>query len=156
MLRDADKLDVFDTRDIRRPLLPKGFEERVKDTGMVVRDWAPQLEILGHPSTGAFMSHCGWNSCMESISMGVPIATWPMHSNQPRNALLITDVLKVGVAVMKWAETNEKVSATMIRRAVKKLMASDEGDEIRKRAAEMSEVVREYSHGAGFFRWPHH
>lgn len=128
VLRDADKVDVFNACDIRRPQLPKGFEERVKDTGMVVRDWAPQLEILGHLSAGAFMSHCGWNSCMESVSTGVPIAAWPMHSNQPRNAFLLTDVLKVGVAVMKWAETNGKVSATMIRRAVEKLMASDEGD----------------------------
>ena len=93
-LGDVDKVDVFDTRDVRRPQLPEGFEERVKDMGIVVRDWAPQLEILGHPSTGAFMSHCGWNPCTESISMGVPIAAWPMHSDQPRNALLITDVLK--------------------------------------------------------------
>ncbi|RVX09693.1 Zeatin O-xylosyltransferase [Vitis vinifera] len=43
--------------------------------GMVVRDWAPPLEILGHVSTGGFMSHCGWNSCMESITMGVPIGS---------------------------------------------------------------------------------
>ncbi|KAK2987214.1 hypothetical protein RJ640_001098 [Escallonia rubra] len=48
------------------------------------------MEILGHQSTGGFLSHCGWNSCMDSMSMGVPIAAWPMHSDQPQNALLIT------------------------------------------------------------------
>ena len=101
VLRAADRVDVF-SDDGRRPMLPVGFEERMKgmEVGMVVREWVPQLEILGHPSIGGFMNHCGWNSCMESISMGVPIAAWPMHSDQCMNAVLITQVLKVGVTIM--------------------------------------------------------
>lgn len=83
VLRDADKADVFAGEE-RRAQLPEGYEVRLKGRGVIVIDWAPQLEILAHPSTGCFMSHCGWNSCMESISMGVPIAAWPMHSDQPR------------------------------------------------------------------------
>lgn len=51
----------------------------MEGAGIVIRDCVPQLEILGHQSTGGFMNHSGWNSCMESISMGVPIAAWPMH-----------------------------------------------------------------------------
>ncbi|XWS59094.1 hypothetical protein CRYUN_Cryun08bG0092500 [Craigia yunnanensis] len=98
VLRDADKGDVFNG-EVSRPELPKGYEDSVKDMGLVVRDWAPQLEILAHPGTGGFVSHCGWNSCMESIIMGVPIGAWPMHSDQPRNAVLITKLLKVGIAV---------------------------------------------------------
>ncbi|KAH6796725.1 hypothetical protein C2S52_021279 [Perilla frutescens var. hirtella] len=90
VLRDADKGDVFDG-EVRRAELPEGFEERVRGEGMVVREWAPQPQILGHPSIGGFMSHCGWNSCLESITMGVAIAVWPMHSDQPRNAALITE-----------------------------------------------------------------
>ena len=97
VLRNADTTDVFTGADASNAMLPEGYEDRVKDNGLVVRDWAPQLQILAHPSTGAFVSHCGWNSCIESISMGVPIAAWPMHSNQPRNAVLVTDVLKIGV-----------------------------------------------------------
>ena len=91
VVRDADKGDVFDEDGVRTAELPKGFEERVKGTGLVVRDWAPQLEILSHSSTGGFMSHCGWNSCMESMTMGVPIVAWPMHSDQPRNRVLKED-----------------------------------------------------------------
>uniref|UniRef100_A0A5B7AP14 Glycosyltransferase n=1 Tax=Davidia involucrata TaxID=16924 RepID=A0A5B7AP14_DAVIN len=142
VLRDADKGDVF-SGEVRRAELPKGFEERVKGKGMVVRDWAPQLEILGHPSTGGFMSHCGWNSCMESLTMGVPIAAWPMHSDQPRNTALITKVLKVGVVVKDWARQDELVTSSMVEEAVKRLMASKEGDEIRKRAAELGGAVRQ-------------
>ncbi|KAA8517129.1 hypothetical protein F0562_017422 [Nyssa sinensis] len=142
VLRDADKADVFEG-EVRRAELPKGFEDRVEGKGMVVRDWAPQLEILGHPSTGGFMSHCGWNSCMESMTMGVPIAAWPMHSDQPRNTLLITKVLKLGIVVKDWARQGELVTSLMVEETVKRLMASKEGDEIRKRAAELGGAVRQ-------------
>ena len=59
VFRDADRGDVFINAEQRKAEFLKGFEERVKDKGLVMRDWAPQLEILSHPSTGAFMSHCG-------------------------------------------------------------------------------------------------
>ncbi|XP_017977681.1 PREDICTED: zeatin O-glucosyltransferase isoform X1 [Theobroma cacao] len=142
VLRDADKGDVFNG-EVRRPELPQGYEDSVKDTGLVVRDWAPQLEILAHPATGGFVSHCGWNSCMESITMGVPIGAWPMHSDQPRNAVLITKLLKVGIAVKDWERRDETVTAPIVEDAVKRLMASKEGDEMRKRAAEVGGAVRQ-------------
>lgn len=142
ILRDADKGDVFVKDGERTAELPKGYEERVVGLGMVVREWAPQLEILAHPSVGGFMSHCGWNSCIESISMGVPIAGWPMHSDQPRNAVLVTEVLKSGLLVRKWEEREETVSSLAVVGAVRRLMASEEGVEMRRRAAEMGDAVR--------------
>ncbi|GAB4857515.1 hypothetical protein Ancab_015423 [Ancistrocladus abbreviatus] len=42
--------------------LPDGFLERTKTLGLVVPSWVPQVQILGHGSTGGFLSHCGWNS----------------------------------------------------------------------------------------------
>ncbi|KAF3619227.1 Zeatin O-xylosyltransferase [Capsicum annuum] len=80
--------------------LPDGFEERVKGRGMVV-NWAPQLDILRHSSTGGFLSHCGWNSCIESMSMGVPLATWPVSYDQPFNAIFVTNLLKIGIPVKR-------------------------------------------------------
>uniref|UniRef100_A0A803R3A0 Glycosyltransferase n=1 Tax=Cannabis sativa TaxID=3483 RepID=A0A803R3A0_CANSA len=135
-----------------RSLLPGGFEERIKGMGIVVREWVPQVEILRHKSIGGFMSHCGWNSCMESISFGVPIAAWPMHSDQPINALFLTEVLKVGVAVMEWEQRDELVSSVMISKAVKTLMASDEGCEIRKRTVELGDKVRKSTDEGGVTR----
>ncbi|MCL7048150.1 hypothetical protein MKW94_029894 [Papaver nudicaule] len=144
VLRDADRGDLYSNQDqVRRIDLPEGYEERVKGVGMIVRDWAPQLGILAHPSTGGFLSHCGWNSCMESISMGVPIATWPMHSDQPRNALLVTEVLKIGVVVRGWAHRGEVASSTTIASPIRKLMVSEEGKDIRKRAEELGAAVRQ-------------
>ncbi|XP_055801029.1 zeatin O-xylosyltransferase-like [Solanum dulcamara] len=141
VLREADRGDIF-TGEARRFELPEGFEERVKEVGLVVREWAPQPEILAHSSTGGFMSHCGWNSCIESITMGVPIAAWPMHSDQPINGFLVTEILKIGLTVREWEKREELVSASTIENVVRKLMASEEGDAIRKRAEELGEAVR--------------
>ncbi|TKY73184.1 Zeatin O-glucosyltransferase [Spatholobus suberectus] len=141
VLRDADKGDIFDGSEAKRHELPNGFEERVEGMGLVVRDWAPQLEILSHSSTGGFMSHCGWNSCLESITMGVPIAAWPMDSDQPRNTVLITEVLKVGLVVKDWAQRNELVTASVVENAVRRLIETKEGDEMRERAASLKDAT---------------
>ncbi|EXB39082.1 Zeatin O-xylosyltransferase [Morus notabilis] len=152
VLRDADKGNVFDEGEVRRPQLPQGFEDRVKEKGIVVRDWAPQLEILGHSSTGGFMSHCGWNSCLESISLGVPIAAWSMHSDQPINAVLMTDLLKIGVVIREWAKKDELVSSSVVEEFVKRLMKSEEGNEVRKRAEELGYELRKATAQGGVSR----
>ncbi|CAL5364079.1 unnamed protein product [Camellia sinensis] len=56
VFRHAGEGSIF-SEDVKRDELPEGYEERMKEVGMVVRDWAPQLQILGQPSTGGFMSH---------------------------------------------------------------------------------------------------
>ncbi|KAL3534384.1 hypothetical protein ACH5RR_002845 [Cinchona calisaya] len=142
VLRDADTGAVFEG-EIRRVQFPEGFEERIEGRGIIVRDWAPQLDILGHSSTGGFMSHCGWNSCMESISMGVPMAAWPMHSDQPRNAVLIEKVHEIGLLVRDWSQRDELVTSTAVENAVRRLMDSAEGKETRQRAQELSKLVKE-------------
>ncbi|XP_076911362.1 zeatin O-glucosyltransferase-like [Bidens hawaiensis] len=141
VLRDADKGDIFDS-EVRMIELPDQFEERVGENGLVVVDWVPQLEILSHRSTGGFMSHCGWNSCMESMTMGVPVAAWPMHSDQPHNAMLITNVLNIGIYVRDWTQRKELVSSKVVKEVVGRLMVSDEGVEMRKRAAELGNRIR--------------
>ncbi|KAM3398911.1 zeatin O-xylosyltransferase [Capsicum galapagoense] len=123
--------------------IPKGYEERVEGRGFVVRDWAPQLEILGHSSTGGFLSHCGWNSVLESVTMGVPLATWPMVFDQPRIAVLVTKVLKIGIAVKDWEQRDELITSTSIETALRKLMDSPEGNEVRKSMVELGEKVRQ-------------
>lgn len=149
VLRDADTGDIFkedEEQEARKKSkqLPEGYEQRINETGkgMIVRNWAPQLEILANPSTGGFMSHCGWNSTVESISMGVPIAAWPMHSDQPRNAILITEYLKIGVNVRDWSRRDEVVKSETIENAVRKLMDSSEGKEMRNRAAKLSHTIK--------------
>ncbi|KAL8215330.1 hypothetical protein R6Q57_004779 [Mikania cordata] len=141
VVRDADRGDAF-SNDVTHVELPKGYEDRIKDQGLVVREWAPQLNMLAHPSIGGFMSHCGWNSCIESISMGVPIAAWPIHSDQPNNAILVSKILKIGFPVKDRCEKEELVSAVTVEKAVRRLMGTNEGDDMRKRAAALGLGVR--------------
>ncbi|GLT95959.1 hypothetical protein SLE2022_136100 [Rubroshorea leprosula] len=152
VLKDADRADVFAEENGSSPELPKGFEERTEGVGMVERGWAPQAEILRHPSTGGFMSHCGWGSVLESISVGVPIAAWPMHSDQPWNAALVTRVLKIGVVARDWSLRKELVMASAIKETVTTLMASEEGEMVRKRATELGGAVRRATAEGGVSR----
>lgn len=78
---------------------PQGLDSRVRERGLVVHGWAPQLLILSHPSTGGFVSHCGWNSTVEAIVRGVPILAWPIRGDQYYNAKLVASYLHVGAMV---------------------------------------------------------
>ncbi|XP_038982744.1 putative cis-zeatin O-glucosyltransferase [Phoenix dactylifera] len=153
VLRDADIGDIYaECEESRERKLPPDYERKVEGVGMVVRGWAPQLEILAHPATGGFMSHCGWNSCMESLSMGVPVMAWPMHSDQPSNAVLVTEFLKVGVVAREWARRKEILPAGEIEESIKRVMVSQEGQEIRRRAKALGNAVREAASEGGSSR----
>ncbi|CAD6236923.1 unnamed protein product [Miscanthus lutarioriparius] len=51
-------------------ILPEGFLERTRDRGLVIKSWAPQVDVLNNPAIGAFVTHCGWNSTLEAIAAG--------------------------------------------------------------------------------------
>nr|GEX17165.1 UDP-glycosyltransferase 83A1-like [Tanacetum cinerariifolium] len=74
--------------------------ERVGARGKIV-SWAPQQEVLIHPSVACFMSHCGWNSTMEGVSNGVPFLCWPYFADQFLNTTYVCDIWKTGMALNK-------------------------------------------------------
>ncbi|GAA0138853.1 glycosyltransferase [Lithospermum erythrorhizon] len=75
---------------------PEGFLERVADLGKII-EWAPQEKVLAHPSVVCFISHCGWNSTMEGLTMGVPFLCWPSFGDQYHNQSYISDIWKIGL-----------------------------------------------------------
>lgn len=93
---------------------------------MVVTTWAPQLRILNHPSTGAFLSHCGWNSILESISAGLPIIALPGRAEQKMNCRFLVDVAQVAVE-LKVDEKGRPTSSSEVERKVRLVMQQDEG-----------------------------
>ncbi|KAL0358478.1 UNVERIFIED_CONTAM: UDP-glycosyltransferase 75C1 [Sesamum angustifolium] len=72
--------------------------EELEKVGKIV-PWCSQLEVLTHPSLGCFVTHCGWNSTLESISCGVPVVAFPHWTDQGTNAKLIEDAWRTGVRV---------------------------------------------------------
>ncbi|MCL4125724.1 UNVERIFIED_CONTAM: hypothetical protein GTU68_011597 [Idotea baltica] len=46
----------------------------------------PQQDILGHPKTKVFISHCGNLGTQEAKYHGVPVLALPIAFDQPRNA----------------------------------------------------------------------
>ncbi|XP_015873175.3 flavanone 7-O-glucoside 2''-O-beta-L-rhamnosyltransferase-like [Ziziphus jujuba] len=115
--------------------LPEGFLMRVGDRGMVLDGWAPQAKILGHSSSGGFVSHCGWSSTLEGMINGVPIIAMPMHLDQPLNAKLVLE-LGVGMEVQR---VNEKIKRDELARVIKEVVKQEEGKEVRRKARELSQ-----------------
>ncbi|CAL5071337.1 unnamed protein product [Urochloa decumbens] len=145
VLRDADRADIRGEAAAAESVAAAASElgdATAQGVGVVVTGWAPQLEILAHGATAAFMSHCGWNSTVESLSLGKPILAWPMHSDQPWDAELVCKYLRSGVLVRPWEQRHDVTPAAAIRDAIGRVMASDEGEEMRLRAAALGEAVR--------------
>ncbi|KAJ1383924.1 UDP-glucuronosyl/UDP-glucosyltransferase [Sesbania bispinosa] len=80
-------------------VLPDGFFEKINERGSKVVEWSPQEDVLAHPSVACYFSHCGWNSTVEAVSLGVPVLTFSQFSDQVTNAKLLVDVFKVGIRV---------------------------------------------------------
>jgi hydroquinone glucosyltransferase len=118
-------------------LLPEGFESRTQDRGLVVPSWAPQIPVLSHPSTGGFISHCGWNSTLESISHGVPIICWPLFAEQKMNRFLLVNEFKVAIEVKM--EGDGFVKREEVERAVRELMEGESCTRVRERGTELKE-----------------
>ncbi|KAL6640976.1 hypothetical protein ACP70R_019157 [Stipagrostis hirtigluma subsp. patula] len=118
-------------------LLPDGFLERTKDRGLIVKSWAPQVEVLRHASTGAFVTHCGWNSALEAIMAGVPMLCWPLYSEQMFNKVLLTEDKGVGLELDGYA--TGFITALEVETKVRLVMESEEGLKLRARVAARKE-----------------
>ncbi|KAL8524938.1 hypothetical protein ACS0TY_014527 [Phlomoides rotata] len=148
--KGLEKSDVNFIWVLRSPLnkkvsvqeaLPEGFVDRMieKERGLIVERWAPQTEILAHSSIGAFMSHCGMSSILESVYFRVPIIGVPLNHDQPMNARLMVEA---GVAVEVAWDENGGFSSEDVADVMNKLCFEKTGEEMRVKAAELSEKMR--------------
>lgn len=126
--------EVSNGGDVALNYLPEGFVKRTEAVGVVVPMWAPQAEILGHPATGGFVTHCGWNSVLESVLNGVPMVAWPLYAEQKMNAFMLSEELGVAVRV---AEEGGVVRREQVAELVRRVMVDEEGFGMRKKVKEL-------------------
>ncbi|KAJ0922612.1 putative anthocyanidin 3-O-glucosyltransferase [Helianthus annuus] len=99
-----------------------------------------QVSVLAHKAIGGFVSHCGWNSILESISYGVPIATWPLYAEQHLNAFEMVTELGLSVEI-RMGKGGDLVLADEVERGVRELMDGGDG-ELKKKVKEMSDKAK--------------
>ncbi|EXB77511.1 Hydroquinone glucosyltransferase [Morus notabilis] len=121
--------------------LPDGFLDRTRDRGLVLYSWVPQAQILSHGSIGGFLTHCGWNSTLESVVNGVPLIAWPLYAEQKMNAFMLTEDTKA--ALRPKANENDIVEREEIARVVKALIDGEEGQKLRNRMKDLKKAALE-------------
>lgn len=120
--------------------IPSNFKEEIKDRGLVV-NWCPQLEVLAHRAIGCFVTHGGWNSILEALSLGVPLVAMPQWTDQPTNAKYVEDVWGVGMRVK--VDEQGVVRREEMEHCIKKVMEGEKGREIKRAASKWKVLARE-------------
>ncbi|KAL3506840.1 hypothetical protein ACH5RR_032222, partial [Cinchona calisaya] len=120
--------------------LPKDFVQKTSQKGLLVR-WSPQLEVLSNEAIGCFFSHCGWNSSIEALSLGVPMVVMPQWTDQTTNAKLVQDVLKAGVRVK--VDENGLVGREEIEGCLREVMEGERGKLMKSNAIKWRNLAKE-------------
>ncbi|XP_050235949.1 UDP glycosyltransferase 9-like [Mercurialis annua] len=126
-------------RESEENKLPKTFLEAT-EKGMVV-SWCSQLEVLAHKSVGCYITHCGWNSTLEALSLGVPMVAMPNWTDQTTNAKFVADVWKVGVRVK--VDEEGIVTKDAIENCIREVMDGEIGNEMRMNSEKWKKLAKE-------------
>ncbi|KAL3698036.1 hypothetical protein R1sor_012112 [Riccia sorocarpa] len=119
-------------------VIPEDCLARIGDKGMFAK-WAPQMDVLSHPSTGAFMSHCGYNSVVETVCLGVPILAWPFQYDQFMNCRHLVDGVEISMEVSPGLLPGGLVDRMCVEKSITTLFESEEGLALRNRCLEMKQ-----------------
>ncbi|CAN6482425.1 unnamed protein product [Victoria cruziana] len=126
--------------------LPEGFAEETSDQGLIV-PWCPQIDVLGHRAVAGFLTHCGWNSTLETLTAGVPVIAYPQWTDQPTNAKFLVDVYRVGIRLQ--VGPDRLVSRDEFRRCITELMAGETAVAMRNNALRWKDVLRKAAADGG-------
>ncbi|CAA7040787.1 unnamed protein product [Microthlaspi erraticum] len=108
-------------------------EESDRGKGKIV-EWCPQEQVLAHPSVACFVTHCGWNSTMEALSLGVPVVCCPQWGDQVTNAVYLIDVFKTGVRLGRGVAEERVVPREEVAEKLLEATVGEKAEELRENA----------------------
>ncbi|TVU08047.1 hypothetical protein EJB05_41432, partial [Eragrostis curvula] len=115
--------------------------------GMVV-EWCNQMGVLAHPAVGCFVTHCRWDSTLESITCGVPMVAVPRWADQPTVAALVET--SVGVGVRAQVDGEGVLTRGELQRCVEMVMGSTHSAAaVRARAERWGQSAKEAAAAGG-------
>ncbi|XP_065864090.1 7-deoxyloganetin glucosyltransferase-like [Euphorbia lathyris] len=117
-------------------VLPPQFLTETKERGFI-GSWCPQEQVLNHPSTGVFLTHCGWNSIVETISAGIPVICWPFFGEHFVNCRKSCNEWGIGVELSSNFQRDE------VDKLVKESMSGDIGRNMKGKAMEWKKIAQE-------------
>ncbi|CAM0908378.1 unnamed protein product [Alopecurus aequalis] len=120
-------------------VLPDGFTNRMQGRGMVQMGWVPQVVVMAHAATGAFLTHCGWGSIVESFAFGLPLVMLPFVVCQPLVARAMEEK-GIGVEVAR-DDTDGSFDKDGVTAAVLRVMVGDQGKLLASNARKLQEVL---------------
>jgi hypothetical protein len=123
------------------PLLPDGFEARPRGRGAVCTGWVPQMRVLAHAAVGAFLTHCGWGSVVESLRFGHPLVMLPFIVDQGLIARIMAE-RGVGVEVAR-RDDDGSFGRDDVAEAVRRVMVVEGEEEEGKMLALNARKLRE-------------
>ncbi|EPS61614.1 glycosyltransferase, partial [Genlisea aurea] len=115
---------IWVVRSSERNKLPPGFPADIA-AGLIV-SWSPQLDVLAHRSVACFVTHCGWNSTLEALCLGVPVVALPQGSDQTTNSKFVADVWRTGVRAVACDGDGGVVDRITIERCVRDVIEGEE------------------------------
>ncbi|KAK3415137.1 hypothetical protein EUGRSUZ_H00698 [Eucalyptus grandis] len=116
--------------------LPRDPMDSIPSKEALILPWCDQLEILTNDSIGCFVTHCGLNSVIEAICLGVPMVAMPQWTDQGTNAKFVEDVWRVGVRAK--ADEAGLVRREEVERRVREVLGGGE------RGREMADSARRW------------
>ncbi|KAL4322418.1 hypothetical protein HN51_067526 [Arachis hypogaea] len=138
-LKHSQKYFLWVVRVSEEAKLPKDFAKN-SEKGLVVT-WCSQVKVLAHEAIGCFLTHCGWNSSIEALSLGVPVIVLPQWSDQGTNAKYLVDVWKVGIRPM--VDDKKIMRKEALEYCIRELMENEKGKEIKINAMQWKNLAIE-------------
>ncbi|ESQ46260.1 hypothetical protein EUTSA_v10000452mg [Eutrema salsugineum] len=117
------------------------LQKMVREGQGVVIEWGPQERILSHVAISCFVTHCGWNSTIETVVTGVPVVAYPSWTDQPIDARLLVDVFGIGVRMRNDAVDGE-LKVEEVVRCIDAVTEGSAAADMRRRAAELKHAAR--------------